>query len=69
MATLDQPKSGAPRRRFASMSPERLQEISRMGGAAVPPERRSFSQSHDLAREAGRIGGARSKPKAAASDV
>lgn len=53
--------SGISRRGFASLSPERRLEISRMGGAAVPTEKRAFSTNPDLAREAGRKGGSISR--------
>ncbi len=49
--------SGASRRGFASMDPERQREIARKGGASVPGEKRSFSQDRRLAAEAGRKGG------------
>lgn len=51
---------GRKRRGFASMTPERRQEIARLGGAAVPNEKRSFSQNTTLVREAGRKGGSNS---------
>lgn len=41
---------------FASMSPEKLREISAKGGAAVPPEKRAFSVDNQIAREAARKG-------------
>jgi uncharacterized protein len=44
-------------RGFASMSPERQQELARKGGASVPAAKRSFSQNRDLASHAGRLGG------------
>ena len=43
-------------RGFAAMSPERLQEISRKGGKAVPAAKRAFSQDSKLAQAAGRKG-------------
>ena len=49
--------SGASKRGFASMDPERQREIARQGGASVPSEKRSFSQDRDLATRAGRKGG------------
>ncbi len=45
------------KRGFAAMSPERLQEICRKGGKAVPAANRSFSQDPKLAQVAGRKGG------------
>ncbi len=55
------PKS---RRGFAAMTPERVSEIARMGGASVPPGKRSFSQNRALATSAGRKGGKKgSAPK------
>lgn len=45
------------KRGFASMDPERVRAIAKMGGAAVPSDKRSFSQNRDLARTAGRKGG------------
>lgn len=53
--------NGISRRGFASLSPERLLELARKGGAAVPKEKRSFARSGDLAREAGRKGGINSQ--------
>lgn len=41
---------------FASMSPERLREISSKGGSSTPGEKRAFSKSRELARQAGIIG-------------
>jgi general stress protein YciG len=45
------------RRGFAAMSPERVREIAKKGGASVPNEKRAFSKDKDLAAEAGRKGG------------
>ncbi|MFD3262713.1 con-10 family general stress protein [Phenylobacterium ferrooxidans] len=39
------------------MTPERLTEIARRGGASVPADKRSFSQNRALAKSAGRKGG------------
>ena len=39
------------------MDPKKRQEISKLGGKAVPPEKRSFSKDRALAVEAGRKGG------------
>ena len=50
-------KPGVKRRGFASLSPERMKEIARMGGLATPGERRSFSQDRTLAKKAGAKGG------------
>ena len=45
------------------MTPERRQEIARMGGASIPSAKRSFSLNRDLAVSAGRAGGqAKSTP-------
>jgi uncharacterized protein len=45
------------KRGFASMSPERRQEIASMGGKSVPPENRTFSKDRERAAKAGRVGG------------
>ena len=50
-------RTGASKRGFASMDPERQREIARKGGASVPSEKRSFSQDRSLAAQAGRKGG------------
>jgi general stress protein YciG len=42
---------------FAALTPERLREIARMGGRAVPKRKRFFSRDRAGAREAGRKGG------------
>jgi general stress protein YciG len=42
---------------FAALSPERVREISSMGGKAVPDEKRAFVVNRDLAVKAGRKGG------------
>lgn len=42
---------------FAALPREKLLEICRKGGRAVPKSKRSFSQDPDLARRAGRLGG------------
>ena len=57
------------RKGFASMSPERLKEVTSKGGRAVAPENRAFSRDPELARIAGAEGGRRShgggrKPRA-----
>jgi hypothetical protein len=57
----EKPKS---RRGFASMTPERRQEISARGGAAVPPEKRAF-KNRDMATEAGNLGRAAKAAKKA----
>lgn len=44
-------------RGFASMDPDKQQEIASKGGQSVAPEQRSFSKDHELAAEAGRKGG------------
>lgn len=46
------------RRGFAGMDPEKVRQIARMGGAAVPHHLRSFSKDPELAAAAGRKGGA-----------
>lgn len=43
------------------MSPEKLHEIARKGGAAVKPHNRSFAKDRDLAANAGRKGGESSR--------
>lgn len=48
-------------RGFAAMNPERVREIARMGGRAIPPEKRAFSTNRDLAVESGRKGGQNSQ--------
>ncbi len=45
------------KRGFASMSPEKRQEIARKGGLAVPADKRSFAKSPELAAMAGKKGG------------
>lgn len=45
------------RQGFASMPPEKVRAIAKLGGAAVPPTKRSFTQNRDLARTAGAKGG------------
>ena len=52
---------GIKRRGFASMSPERLLEVARKGGASVPAEKRSFSRDPELAKSAAIKGGTISK--------
>jgi hypothetical protein len=54
----EKPKS---RRGFASMDPEKRQQIASLGGRAVPAENRSFSKNRELAVSAGRKGGMRGK--------
>lgn len=49
---------------FAALSPERRQQVARLGGTAVNPANRSFSKSRDLAIEAGRKGGSVKRVKA-----
>ena len=70
---MDIPDTGENRiskRGFASMTPERRQDIARMGGASVPSEKRSFATNIDLAREAGRKGGSNShRNRKGGSDV
>lgn len=53
-ADPNKPKS---RRGFASMTPEKLREVSAKGGASVPAEKRMFSVDRTLATDAGREGG------------
>lgn len=45
------------RRGFASMSPERVREIAKQGGHALPNEKRYFSTNREAAYEAGKAGG------------
>lgn len=45
------------KRGFASIDPERLRQIARLGGLSVPSEKRSFSQNPELAAKAGKKGG------------
>lgn len=52
-------------RGFAAMSPERLQEIARMGGKVSGG---NFKNNRALAIEAGRKGGRKSKPRPAGKD-
>lgn len=51
------------RRGFASMSPEKLREISRKGGLSQRPEQRTFSRLRDVASKAGRKGGSSVPPE------
>ncbi len=50
----DKPRA---KRGFAAMDPERLREISKIGGASVPHDRRPYARDRELAAEAGRKGG------------
>lgn len=60
----DETKPKTPKKRgFASLSPERLKEIARKGGASTPPEKRVFSLNRELAARAGRRGGAKKPGK------
>lgn len=52
--------SNIKKRGFGSMDPERVRELARKGGAAVPKEKRSFSQDRQLAARAGKKGGEKS---------
>lgn len=54
------PTNGKALRGFAALSPERRQEVARLGGHSVPAHKRSFAKDHDLASSAGRKGGAAS---------
>lgn len=45
------------KRGFASLTPERRREISRMGGKALSAEKRFFSTNPGRAVEAGKKGG------------
>lgn len=47
-------------RGFASMDPQKQQDIASKGGQSVPAEKRSFAQDPELASEAGRTGGQQS---------
>ncbi|OJY04440.1 MAG: stress-induced protein [Rhizobiales bacterium 62-17] len=51
------------KRGFASMTPERRQEVARKGGLAVKPENRAFSKDKKLAVKAGRKGGSSVSPQ------
>jgi general stress protein YciG len=51
------PNAPKSRRGFASMSREKLLEISSKGGSSVPAEKRSFNVDRSLAADAGREGG------------
>jgi general stress protein YciG len=60
---MDETEEKPQRKRgFAAMSPDRLKEIARKGGASIPPHKRAFSVDRDLAASAGRRGGKRAKP-------
>ena len=54
-------------RGFASLTPERRQQIAAQGGAAVPAHKRSFATNRELAAAAGKKGGeaGRTHPKKA----
>lgn len=52
---------GFGRRGFASMSPERRAEISRLGGRAAQQQGVAHRFTKDTAREAGKKGGKASK--------
>ena len=47
-----------PGRGFASLSREKLLQVSSKGGKSVPAEKRAFSRP-DIAAKAGKIGGKR----------
>lgn len=53
--TIATPKKQA--RGFALLTKERLTEISRMGGKAVPAEKRQFAAREGFAAQCGRKGG------------
>lgn len=55
MTTAQPPRKST--RGFASMSPERLREVSMKGGAGAAPHKRAFSVDRELAANAGRKGG------------
>jgi general stress protein YciG len=60
MRAMPTSQGGPPTKKtrgFASMSPERRQELARKGGKSVPVEKRAFSVNHSLAASAGRKGG------------
>lgn len=44
-------------RGFASMTPERLREVSAIGGSSVAPDKRTFAKDPAAAADAGRAGG------------
>lgn len=50
------------KRGFGSMSPERLREVSSLGGSSVPSDKRTFAKDPSAAADAGRAGG-RAKAK------
>jgi uncharacterized protein len=54
---MDDGEPKKSKRGFASMSPEKRQEIASKGGKSVPAEKRSFSQDANLAAKAGKKGG------------
>lgn len=51
------------KRGFASMTPERLAEVARKGGLAMPSEKRAYSKDRELAANAGRKGGLAGRKK------
>ena len=51
---MNKPKS---KRGFASMSPDKLREVSSKGGKSVPAEKRTFFVDRLQARDAGIAGG------------
>lgn len=57
---MDDPKK--TKRGFASMDPDKVRQIARLGGLSVPKEKRSFSQDPELAAQAGRKGGLSANP-------
>jgi general stress protein YciG len=50
------------KRGFASMSPEKLREISRKGGKSVAPEKLRFARDPEFAAECGKRGGKKVDP-------
>lgn len=64
-SVIVEPKSKS-RRGFASMSKERVTEIARKGGLAMPNEKRAYAVNRELARAAGKKGGEASRKKSVA---
>jgi len=55
--------NGNKRKGFASMTPDKLKEISAKGGSSLSKEKRYFAQNPDAARKAGAKGGLTNKRK------
>ena len=69
--TDNTPTDAVPQKRkgFASMSPERLKEISTLGGKSVPAESRAFSRNRELAIAAGKKSGKMTRVKEGESNA